>query len=175
MRFQLGTWGVVKDTYVLKSCPIGYELTASIGLDECVPCPADFFKLEVGLGKCTGCPAGTTCSGGGQIFPRSGFWVDPDVASGKAAEFAPADLVEAHFYVEEGNRRSLVLSGEIKAGRVQDVKVLSEPVPLNLPELPFELGLKLAVNRIRGNFFEQVAQRCGNWSRAWPSQGLLKY
>lgn len=93
-----------------------------------VPCPADFFKLEVGLGKCRGCPAGTACGGGGRIFPRAGFWVDPDVASGNAAEFAPRDLVEAYFYVEEENRRSLVLSSEVKAGRVEDVKVMPEPV-----------------------------------------------
>ena len=124
--FPLGTWEVFKDTYVLQSCPLGHELTASIGSDECVPCPADFLKLDVGLGKCRVCPAGTTCSGGGQISPRSGFWVDPDVATGKAAEFASGDLLEAHFFVEEGSRRRLVLSGETKAGRVDDVKVISE-------------------------------------------------
>ena len=93
-----------------------------------MPCPADFFKLDVGLGKCRGCPAGTTCGGGGLVFPRAGFWVDPDVASGKAAEFASKDLVEARFYVEAGTRRSSVLSSEVKAGRVEEVKVMPEPV-----------------------------------------------
>ena len=56
-----------------------------------------------------------------------GWWVDPKVATGEAAEFASGDLVEAHFYVEEGSRRRLVMSGETKAGRVQDVTVMSAP------------------------------------------------
>jgi len=45
------------------------------------------------------------------------------VASGKAAEFARLDLVEAFSYVEEGSRRGLVLSEEAKSGRIEDVKV----------------------------------------------------
>ena len=47
------------------------------------------------------------------------------MATGKAAEFATSDLVEAHFFVEDGRRRSLVVSGETKAGRLKDVKVMS--------------------------------------------------
>ncbi|KAJ1483234.1 hypothetical protein T484DRAFT_1801045 [Baffinella frigidus] len=123
VTFPLGTWSVVNNVYVLQSCPMGHELTASNAADECVPCPADSIKLDVGLSKCKNCPAGTTCGGGGGVYPRPGFWVDPDVVSGKAPEFAPLDLVVARFYEEDGaNRRDLVLSGDAKAGRVQDVK-----------------------------------------------------
>jgi hypothetical protein len=52
--------------------------------------------------------------------------VDPDVASGKAAEFAPLDLVQARVYEEDGSRRALVQSGDDKPGRVEEVKVKSE-------------------------------------------------
>ena len=33
--FPLGTWGVIENTYVLNSCPIGHELTVSLAADEC--------------------------------------------------------------------------------------------------------------------------------------------
>ena len=49
------------------------------------------------------------------------------MATGNAAEFAPKDLVEALFYVEEGSRRGLVPSDGTKAGRVQNVEVMSAP------------------------------------------------
>ena len=60
-------------------------------------------------------------------MPRIGYWVNPDVATGNAPEFAPLDLVEGHYYVAEGVRRRVVVSGEAKAGRVQRVEVMSEP------------------------------------------------
>ena len=62
------------------------------------------------------------------------------MASGKAAEFAHADLVEAHFYEEEDGRRhgglitrrrALKLSGETKSGRVEEVKVVPSPMRLD--------------------------------------------
>jgi len=59
------------------------------------------------------------------VYPQTGFWVDPDLASGRAAEFATGDLVKAFFFVEEvdeGSRRSQVVSSEAKMGRLTEVK-----------------------------------------------------
>ena len=82
-----------------------------------------------------------------QPSPETVNQVDPDVASGKAAEFARLDLVEAYFYEEEGGRRygglmsrrrAMKPSGETKSGRVEEVKVVPTPTPLagsdGLPE-----------------------------------------
>ena len=52
------------------------------------------------------------------------------MASGTAAEFARADLVEAFFYQDDGIRRSLKLSSETKSGRVEEVKVVPTPTRL---------------------------------------------
>ena len=40
--------------------------------------------------------------------------------------------------------------------------------------LPFEIGLKLAVNRKTVNSSEPLVQRCGNWRLEWPGEGHSK-
>ena len=125
-------------------CPPGYVLslsgdTASASRPgQCSLCPVDTYSLHPLVGAsstadpaCLSCSAGTTCLSG-LIFPQTGYWVNPDVASGKAAEFAPLDLVQAHFYVDEGSRRGSEVSSETKAGRVEDVKVVPAPLSLSL-------------------------------------------
>ena len=123
-------------------CPQGYVLSLSGDMEsasrpgQCSLCPVETYSLHPLVGAsstedpaCRRCPTGTTCLSG-LIFPETGYWVNPDVARGKAAEFVPLDLVEAHFYVEEGGRRRSVVSSETKAGRVEDVKVVPEPLSL---------------------------------------------
>ena len=125
-------------------CPPGYVLSLSGDKEpasrpgQCSLCPAETYSLHPLVGAsstadpaCLSCPAGTTCPAG-LIFPRTGYWVNPDVASGKAAEFAPLDLVQAHFYVEDGGRRGSEVSSETKAGKVEDVKVVPAPLSLSL-------------------------------------------
>ena len=125
-------------------CPQGYVLSLSGDMEsasragQCSLCPVETYSLHPLVGAsstadpaCRRCPTGTTCLSG-LIFPQTGYWVNPDVARGNAAEFAPLDLVKAHFHFEEGGRRRWVVSSETKAGRVEDVKVVPEPLYLSL-------------------------------------------